>query len=507
MRTMTYEQLTMNNKKLTANRILSLRGVFCRSNLLFVIVFTVTSFVNAQLPDRTKPPALGPTPSVKINQVQKFTLKNGLLVVVYEKHEVPIVQMNLVVKSGSVNESVNKLGLAGLTANMMDEGAAGKSSLELSDAIDFLGTTIGVSGGLHTSGVAMRSTVSKLDESLKLFADVLLRPDFPQKELERLQKQYLTSLLQAYDQPRAIASAAIGQIVFGKEHTYGRSSIGSEQTIKSFTTDDLKNFYSTYYLPNNSYLIIVGDINAQGIIAKLESTIGSWENKDVPSVTVPNGKQVSGRKIYLIDKAEAAQSVIRICRVGTDRMTEDYFPLMVMNTILGGSFTSRLNNNLREVHGYAYGAGSGFSFRPSAGPFTASSDVQTDATDKALNEFMKELNGISKPITDEELDKAKNYIALGYPENFSSVASIAGQLAEMVQYNLPDSYFNDFIGKVLAVKKEDVHRVAKKYVDTDDLAIIIVGDKTKIEKGLKDTKVGKIINMVPADVLGPMPKL
>lgn len=504
MKTITKEQLPMNNGII--NYQLSIFNLLKNSTLvLFLLMSSV--FVNAQAPDRTKPPALGPTPSVKINAVQKFTLKNGLLVVVYEKHEVPIVQMNLVVKTGSVNESANKLGLAGLTANMMDEGAAGKSSLELSDAIDFLGTTIGASGGLHTSGVAMRSTVSKLDESLKLFADVLLRPDFPQKELERLQKQYLTSLLQAYDQPRAIAAAATGQIVFGKEHSYGRSSVGSEQSIKSFTVDDLKNFYSTYYRPNNSFLIVVGDVKANEIIAKVESAIGSWEKRNVQSVTVPNGKQVSGRKIYLIDKAEAAQSVIRICRVGTDRMTEDYFPLMVMNTILGGSFTSRLNNNLREVHGYSYGAGSGFSFRPSAGPFTASSDVQTDATDKALNEFMKELNGISKPVTDEELDKAKNYIALGYPDNFSSAASIAGQLAEMIQYNLPENYFNDFIGKVLAVKKEDIRRVAKKYVDTDDLAIIIVGDKAKIEKGIKDTKVGKIINMVPADILGPMPKL
>jgi zinc protease len=504
MKSINNEQLTVNNKQLTMNNnIINVFTIYLMTSLLLIS----SVFVNAQSPDRTKPPVLGPTPSVKINAVQRFTLKNGLLVVVYEKHEVPVVQMNLIVKAGSVNENPAKIGLAGLTANMMDEGAAGKSSLELSDAIDFLGTTIGVSGGLHTSGVAMRSTVSKLDESLKLFADVLLRPDFPQKDLERLQKQYLTSLLQAYDQPRSIAAAATGQIVFGKEHPYGRSNIGSEHSIKSFSTDDLKNFYSTYYRPNNSYLIVVGDVNTQDIIAKLESAVGSWEKKDVPSVTVPNGKQVNDRKIYLIDKSESAQSVIRICRVGTDRMTEDYFPLMVMNTILGGSFTSRLNNNLREVHGYTYGAGSGFSFRASAGPFTASSDVQTDATDKALNEFMKELNGISKPITDEELDKAKNYIALGYPDNFSSVGSIAGQLAEMVQYDLPESYFNDFIGKVLSVKKEDVRRVAKKYVDTDDLAIIIVGDKTKIEKGLKETKIGKIINMVPTDVLGPMPKL
>lgn len=472
-----------------------------------LLIFTCFIILSAQGPDRTKPPVLGPTPSVKMNPVQKFVLKNGVPVIVYEKHEVPIVQVNLVIKAGSVNEMPDKLGLAGMTANMMDEGAAGKSSLELSDAIDFLGTSISVSGGMHTSGVSMRSTVSKFDESLKLFSDILLHPDFPQKELDRLQKQYLTSLLQAYDQPRAIAAAATSSLVYGKDHPYGRTTIGNETTLKSFTVDDLKNFYSTYYRPNNSFIIVVGDVKAAEIVSKLETALSGWEKRDVPTISIPSAKQVSDRKIYLIDKPEAAQSVIRICRIGTDRLSEDYFPLLVMNTILGGSFTSRLNNNLREEHGYSYGAGSGFAFRPLPGPFVASSDVQTDVTDKAVNEFMKELNGISKPVSDVELERAKNFIALGYPDNFSNVSSIAGQLVEMVLYNLPDDYFNNYIRKVLSVKKDDVRRVAKKYIDTDDLAIIIIGDKTKVEKGLKETKVGKIINMVPADVLGPMPKL
>ncbi len=471
-----------------------------------VCLLVNTSTMIAQSPDRTKPPALGPTPSLKINPVQKFVLSNGLAVIVYEKKEVPIVQMNLVIKAGSVNESADKLGLAGLTAAMMDEGAAGKSALQLSDEIDFLGSSIGASGGLHTSGVSLYSTVSKFDASLALFADILLRPDFPESELERLKKQYLTSLFQGFDQPRVIAAAATSGLVFGKEHAYGRLST-TEQSINSFTVNDLKNFYSSYYRPNNSFLVVVGDVTASTLIPKLESAIGSWQKGEIKSVTVPKPKQVNGRTIYLIDKPEAAQSCIRLSRVGVDRKTEDYFPLLVMNTILGGSFTSRLNSNLREKNGYAYGANSGFSFRPVPGPFTAASDVQTDKTDKALLEFMKELNDISKPVSDEELTKAKNFIALGYPDNFSSVGSIAGQLVDMVLYDLPESYFNDFIGKVLAVKKDDVRRVAKKYIDTDDMAIIIVGDKAKVEKGIKETKVGKVVNMVPTDVLGPMPKL
>ncbi len=472
---------------------------------LSLITFSVPLF--AQSPDRSKPPVLGPTPSLKVNAIQHFTLSNGLKVVVYEKKEVPIIQMNLVVKAGSVNESPDKLGLAGMTANMMDEGAAGKSSLELSDEIDYLGAEIGASGGLHNSGVSLRSTVSKFDAALKLFTDILLHPDFPATELERLKKQYITSLFQGFDQPRVIAAAASSSLVYGKEHQYGRTSAGNEKTISSFTSDDLKKFYSTYYRPNNAFLVVVGDVNAKEVVAKIESALAGWQKADVKAVSISKPKQVDGRNIFLIDKPEAAQSVIRICRVGVDRKSEDYFPIMVMNTILGGSFTSRLNTNLREENHYAYGASSGFSMRPLAGPFTAASDVQTDKTEKALNEFMKELNGISKPVSDDELMKAKNFLALGYPDNFSSVGSIAAQIGEMVDYELPESYFNEYIAKVLAVTKDDVRRVAKKYIDTDDLAIIIVGDKAKVEKGLKETKVGKIINMVPTDVLGPMPKL
>jgi predicted Zn-dependent peptidase len=475
--------------------------------ILSLTVLVLSSSMLAQSPDRTKPPVLGPTPSLKVNALQKFTLSNGLRVVVYEKKEVPIIQLNLVIKAGSVNETAEKLGLAGMTANMMDEGAAGKTSLELSDEIDFLGADIGAFGGLHNSAVTLRSTVSKFDAALKLFSDILLRPDFPANELERLKKQYLTALFQGFDQPRVIAAAATSSLVFGKEHQYGRTTAGNETTIKSFTVDDLKNFYSTYYRPNNAFLVVVGDVDAKEIVAKLESALGSWQQGVVKPVSIPKAPQVDGRTIYLIDKPEAAQSVIRICRIGIDRKSEDYFPVVVMNTILGGSFTSRLNSNLREKNGYAYGANSGFTTRPLPGPFTAASDVQTDKTDKALLEFMSELKAISKPVSDEELTKAKNYVALGFPDNFSSVGSIAAQIGDMIDYNLPESYFNDYIRNVLAVTKDDVRRVAKKYIDTDDLAIIIVGDKAKVEKGLKETKVGKIINMVPADVLGPMPKL
>jgi zinc protease len=218
-------------------------------------------------------------------------------------------------------------------------------------------------------------------------------------------------------------------------------------------------------------------------------------------------KQVSKRIVYLIDKPGAAQSEIRIGRIGVSRATKDYFNLTVMNTILGGSFTSRLNQNLRETHGYSYGAGSGFPMRKSTGYFIASSAVQTDVTDKALNEFFKELNAISKSITDEELTRARNYVALSYPNDFNSVQSISGNINEKIQYNLPDSYFNTYVQNILAVKKQDALKAAKNYIDTKNIIVVVVGDRSKIETGIKALNLGEIKYMSIEDVLGPIPSV
>ena len=476
------------------------------SSLTAAVMFLVLP-LSAQLPDRSKPPVLGPPPAIKLPAIQKLTLSNGIPVIVFEKHSVPLMQMDLIIRAGSVNESDDQLGLANLTAAMMREGAGEKSSLELAGAIDFLGVTIRSYAGTHVSVVSLSSTMSKFDEAYKLFSDIALRPSFPAQELDRLRKERLTSLMQMYDQPTAIAATAGAKLLFGEKHPYGRGASGTEKTLKSFTIEDVKKFYSTYYRANNAAIVVVGDVKPADIIQKLEKEFGSWAKGEIPEVKVKPADQVSDRVVYLIDKPDAPQSVILIGRIGAARMTDDYFPLIVMNSILGGSFSSRLNINLREKHGYTYGAYSRFEFRPVPGAFTASSSVQTAVTDKAMTEFMNELNGILKPVSDDELQRAKNLLALGYPNNFQGVGQIASQLDDMVVYNLPDDYFNQYIQKVLAVTKDDVSRVTKKYIDPNALSIVVVGDRKTIEKGLKDLNLGTMKNMKIEDVLGKMPTL
>ncbi|MBI4547506.1 MAG: insulinase family protein [Ignavibacteriae bacterium] len=479
----------------------------CILALLLCLQSFNSAITFAQAPDRSKPPELGPPPSLKLQPIQHLVLSNGLPVVLMEKHDLPLVEIELQVKAGSAMDPSDKSGLASITAAMMEEGAGTRSALELADAIDFLGANISAFAGQHTSTVRLHTPLSKLDSALALFADVAMRPTFPKEELERQRKERLTTLLQWHDEPRSIASVLFSRTLFGEKHPYGKPTIGNEKTLRTFKVDDLKKFHSTYFKSNNATLIVVGDVTPSNIVSKLEAHFGTWKAGTIPSVSWSTVKQIEDRRVYLTDKPGAAQSEIRIGCIGVERMTGDYFPLLVMNTILGGSFTSRLNQNLREQHGYAYGASSRFDFRPLPGPFIAAAAVQTAVTDKSLIEFMKELNGILQPVTDDELTRAKNYLALGYPDNFQTIGQIAGQLSELVVYNLPDEYFNNYIQQVNAVTKEDVQRVAQKYFDPEKVAIIVVGDRKQIEKGVSGLKLGPMKHLTITDVLGKAPKV
>jgi predicted Zn-dependent peptidase len=474
---------------------------------VLIFAFLFVSLSPAQIPDRTKPPELGAPPTMKLPAIEHFKLSNGISVVLMEKHQVPLVEVELIVRGGSVNDPNNKIGLASMTTAMMEEGAGTRNSMELADAIDFLGANISAYSGWHTAGVSMFTPLSKLDDAMALFGDICLRPTFPKEELERNRKERLTTLMQWHDEPRAIASVQFSKTLFGDDHPYGKPTIGNEKSIRALKVDDLKKFHQTYFRADNARIIVVGDVTGSMILPKLEAIFGKWEGGKAEQQSFPKAEQMKERAIYLIDKPGAPQSEIRIGRIGVERMTEDYYALRVMNTILGGSFTSRLNQNLREQHGYTYGASSNFDFRVMPGPFLAGSAVQTAITDSALIEFMKELNRILEAVPDEELNRAKNYLTLRYPENFQSVGQITNQLAEIVNYDLPDDYFNNYTKNVLAVTKDDVQRVAKKYIDPENIAIIIVGDRKTIEKPLEALKLGKIVNLTIQDVLGKAPKV
>lgn len=456
-----------------------------------------------QRPDRSKPPAVGPTPELKLPPVQRMTLPNGLELLVMEKRGLPLVQVNLHVRAGSVREPADRIGLASLAVDMLDEGAAGLDALTLADRFERLGARFGVGAGAHTSTVSLRVAVPRLEEALGLMADVVLRPDFPESELERLKRERLTAMIRRHDEPASIASALFRRVLFGEAHPYGR--IADEASLRATTLDDVRGFYARYFRPGNATVIVVGDIDAATARAAIERAFGAWQGGPVEQERVEEANQVRGRVIYVVDKPGAAQSVIQIGRIGISRRSEDYYAVLVMNTILGGSFTSRLNQNLREDKGYTYGASSYFDAGHIPGAFVASAAVQTDATGPSLREFMKELRAIREGVTDEEVDGAKNYLAMRFPADFQSVAGTAGELADVVEFGLPVDDLEQYMRRVLSVTRQDVERVARTYIDPENLAIVVVGDRARIEEQIRAENLGEIRFLEVKDVFGEPP--
>jgi predicted Zn-dependent peptidase len=311
--------------------------------------------------------------------------------------------------------------------------------------------------------------------------------------VDRLRQERLTALLQAKDDAAAIAPLAFARVVFGSTHRYGTAATGTEATLKAMTAAQMRAFHAARYRPSNATLIVAGDVTAAAILPQLEAAFGAWPTSaPVARTSVPLAGQSTAGQVTVVDMPSAEQSQIRIGWVGVPRSTPDYFPLVVLNTILGGSFTSRLNQNLREEHGYSYGASSRFDMRLSAGAFQAGAGVQSDKTSEALAEFFKELKGIREPISETELAKAKNYIALSFPSEFETITDLTSHLEEMAVYKLPDTYFTQYIANVQAVTAAAVQKAAATYIQPEKFAVVVVGDRKRIEPGIQTLKLGAL---------------
>jgi predicted Zn-dependent peptidase len=434
--------------------------------------------------------------------IQKRTLANGLPVWIVEQHEVPLAQVNLVIHAGSGDDPANAFGLASFTAAMLDEGAGTRSALQIADEVEFLGASLGTTSSFDASAVRLNVPVRQLRPALALMADVALRPTFPVAEVDRLRQERLTALLQAKDDASAVAPLAFARVVFGPAHRYGTSASGTEATLKAMTAAQMKAFHAARYTPSNATLIVAGDVTAAAVLPQLEAAFGAWPAAAAPARTaVPTARQLTAGQLTIVDMPSAEQSQIRIGWIGVPRSTADYFPLLVLNTILGGSFTSRLNQNLREEHGYSYGASSRFDMRLSAGAFQAGAGVQTDKTADALREFFKELKGIGAPVGAEELAKAKNYVALSFPGEFETITDLTAHLEEMAIYKLPDTYFSQYIANVQAVTAAAVQKAAATYIQPDKFAVVVVGDRKTIEAGVRALNLAPVRTQSVDEVL------
>lgn len=455
-----------------------------------------------QVANRTQPPALGPPAELVLPQAEEHRLANGLRVWLVESSEVPLVQLNLVVHAGSGSDPSGEFGIASLTAAMLDEGAGERTALEIADAVEFLGAELATLSSFDAAAVHLNVPSRALAEALPIMVDVVVRPTFPAEELERLRQERLTALLQARDDPAAVATPAFARAVFGDAHRYGTNAIGTQATLEAFGTEQLRAFHGAMYRPSNATLIVVGDIATAGGLPLLERAFAAWPAAPAPAKRPPATAQNSrGVQVVIVDMPGAEQSQIRVGSVGVARSTSDYAALQVLNTVLGGSFTSRLNQNLREEHGYAYGASSRFDMRLAPGPFAAAAGVQTDKTAESLTEFFNELAAIREPLGDDELTKAKNYLTLRFPGDFETIGDLAAQLEELAVYDLPLSYYDDYTARINAVTAAAVRRAAEQHIPLDDLTVVIAGDNMTIGPAVRALELGPVRVITAEDAL------
>jgi len=442
----------------------------------------------------TNPPPLAAPGAVRPPVPVQRTLANGMKVLYVRQPELPVVSAVMVVRNAGTTEDPAALpGLASFTASMLDEGAGGRSALQIADALDLLGASLGTFANYDAAQVSLYVLKKNFAPALGILADVVMRPDFPGNEVQRVRDERITSLTRAKDEPAAIAANAFQALVYGPQHPYGR--FATIEAARTLDRDRVAAFHHAAYRPENSTLILVGDVDAAAMQPQIEQAFGGW--RATGSAPAMEGSlaapQIGATTIYLVDKPGAAQSEIRIGHPGVARNTPDYFALQVLNTMLGGAFSSRLNLNLRETHAWTYGARSGFSMRQGAGPFTAQAAVVTAKTDSSIVEFFRELNRIrTEPIPGDELEKAKRYVSLGFPQQFETTQAVAGRLGELVTYGIDPSFFASYQAGIMGVTAADVKRVAEQYVRPGNAVVVIVGDRSQIEAGLRAVNVAPV---------------
>lgn len=441
---------------------------------------------------RKTPPAAGPPVTVHLPVPESFKLANGLTVYLVEDHSLPVLSAAMVVRAGGEANPVGKGGLASLTAQTMGEATEKRDLTQLSEAQELIGTHIGVGAGMDRSTGSMTVLTNYVEAGMDLFADVLEHPAFKQEDLDRLKKQRLIGIQQETDSVSAIASRVGPLLVYG-DQPYGASPIGTTASVTSLTRDDLTSFYKQRYGPSNAGLMLAGDVTLPQAKKLAEAYFGSWTGEPGNAPEIPPAPQMQPTHVVIVDKPGAPQTSLLAYALGVTSESPDRPALEIMNYTLGGSFGSRINMNLREEHGYTYGASSQYAFYRGGGPFFAGGLVRTDVTAPAAKELVHELTNFpDKPSTDQELTMAKDARVQSLPGQFETTQSIATSIGTVYLYSRPLNYYATLPAKYRGVTPADVARIAKEDVHPGNLLILAVGDRAKIEPSLKNAGLGPV---------------
>ena len=446
--------------------------------------------------DRTHLPPLGPAMSLRLPAMEKTTLSNGLQVVLAERHSAPVVNFSLLIKGGYASDLPDASGTCSFAQRMLEEGTPTRDSLRIGEELESLSAQFVASANLDYSSVNLNALKVNLDQALEIYADLILHPAFPQKEFDRLQKDRLAAIQSEKVSPAATAQRVLPTLLYGKGHPYDESFVGTgtAASVSRMTREDLAKFHETWYKPNNATLLIVGDTTLAEITPKLERLFTSWKPGDVPAIEIPKVPQPAKDVVYLIDRPGSGQSLIVAGQLAPPFNQPDQISLDLVNDIFGGNFSSRINMNLREDKHWSYGVRSILVPARGERPFVSFSPVQTDKTKESMAELVAEYREIvgDKPITDAELKDEQSNATLALPGSFETVQQLSGAYGNIVQYNLPENYYNTFTEKVLAVTPAEANETAKKYIQPQHLIWLVVGDMSKVEAGIRELNVGEV---------------
>ncbi len=444
--------------------------------------------------DRSKPPEPAGFPSGEFPEFDRVTLTNGLDVLVAQRTAIPLVNLTLILNAGFAADQFAQPGTAAMTMAMLDEGTAKRSALEISEELALLGAELSSGADLDTSMVSLSALRENLDDSLAIFADVVLNPVFPPNELDRLRAQYLALVRQEKTRPTSMALRVLPKLIYGEGHAYAQPLTGSgtEDSIRAITRADLQQYHDTWFRPNNATLLVVGDITTAEITAKLEELFKTWEPADVPVKNIDTVERRAQNAVYIVDKPGAEQSIIFAGEVAPPKSNPDEIAIQVMNDILGGNFSSRINMNLREDKSWSYGARSMIMDAEGQRPFLVYAPVQTDKTSESMREILAELTAINgdRPPTEDELARAKSSKTLSLPGRWETNRAVLRSMGEIVRFGLADDYWDTYADEVNALGIDDIARAASEVVAPDDLVWVVVGDREKIESGIIELGLG-----------------
>ena len=438
-------------------------------------------------------PQPGPPRDYRFPIFERVTLDNGLGVIVAPVPKLPIVSAALVVDAGAASESAGSEGVAQVAARMLLEGTRKRNGDAVSEQFERWGAAVGTSADWDAAMLSMTVLAPRLEDAMALFAEVLLEPAFPERELSRIKSERLADLLQLRTEPRGLADEMFTRFVYDKSSRYAHPEHGDVASVTAIDRAAVEQFYQARYRPGGATLILVGDITVTDGVALAQRLLGGWSGAVTPVTPVSDKPARTTRALHVVRKEDAPQSEIRVGHVGLARSHPDYFPALIVNALLGGLFSSRINLNLREVHAYTYGAHSSFDWRRAAGPFVVSTAVKSDVTADATKEILLEISRIrADAVSEDELTLATSYLDGVFPIRYETTDSIARALAALAVYGLPNDYFDTYRANIRRVTAMDVLHAADKHLHPDQLQLVVVGDPTVIAAPLAALDAGPV---------------